>query len=295
MDITILGTAGSTPTKNRMMPGVALTYEGDTVLFDCGEGTQMQMLKYGINGFGIKCIFISHAHGDHIIGIAGLLRSLALNNRKEPLKIFIPEGYEEVVRSLIVFDKALINYKIDVIGIRGGVVYKGKGFRISAFRLSHTILTYGFVFKEEDKLRFIKEKCAKIGIKGAMFSELQRRKRIKVNGKIINISDVTKLQRGRKIVYASDTRPSVNTIRAAADADLLIHEATYNEDHKDLAISRKHSTAIEAARVAKKSGSKRLILCHFSARYKNVNGLLKDARSVFRNTILANDGYKIVV
>src|SRR5271169_2664841 len=132
MDIKLvmLGTVGSSPTKARSMPSVALTYDGDVFLFDCGEGTQLQMIRYGVNSSKLKAIFISHTHGDHVIGIAGLVRTLALNRRPNPLIILVPSGYEHIIKSLISFDKAILGYSIIIKGIRTGEVYKGKGYSI---------------------------------------------------------------------------------------------------------------------------------------------------------------------
>ena len=289
----VLGIAGSAPTKERHLPSIVIVREGDMLMFDCGEGTQFQLLKYDLNAVKIKAIFLSHAHGDHTIGIAGLVRTMALNSRKAPLYIFVPEGYERIVNSLIVFDKALITYPIIIKGIKQGVVYKGKGYQVSAFRLNHTIPTYGYVFKEDDRLRFIADKAKKAGIKGTMFSELQRKGSITVKGRRISIGQLTTRQVGRKIVYAADTRPTAATVAAAKGADILIHEASYGDAEKELAVQRKHSTSEEAAETAKKAGVKRLFLTHISARHRDTTGFLAAARKIFPKTAIAKEGEAI--
>ncbi len=293
--VTVLGTSGSTPTKNRGMPSVALTYEGAVYLFDCGEGTQIKLMRYGINLSKIKAIFISHVHGDHVIGVAGLIRTMALNARREPLYIFVPKGYERSVSNLVTFDKAIIGYQLVIKGISGGRIYKGMGFSVSAFRLNHSIPTYGYAFKEDDKLRFIKGKAEKLGIKGTMFSELKRKRSITANGRRIALGSVTYYEHGKKIVYATDTRPCASTVKAARDADLLIHEAAFAGSERRLAVERKHSTAYEAALVAKKAKAKALVTMHLSARYRSSDKLLAEAKKVFPNTIIANDGYTIYI
>ncbi len=293
--IIALGTAGSAPSKDRGLPSIALVYNGETFLFDCGEGTQVQMLKYKVNAYKTKAIFISHVHGDHIIGIAGLLRTLAINNRTEPLDIFVPKGYEKVIRALVTFDSAKIGYRISIKGIGSGTVYKGRGFSMRSFPLNHSIETYGYVFEENPKMRFDKELCKKLGIKGLMFKELLEKGRVNANGKKISISKVAKLAKGKKVVYASDTRPSESTARAAKDADLLIHESSFAESEKKLAFERKHSTAAEAASVAKKAHVKKLVLTHISARYKDSKALEMEARKVFKNTEMAKDGDIILI
>ncbi len=293
--ITMLGTSGSLPTVNRHMPAVALVHEGDTFLFDCGEGTQSQMLRYGVNMFKVRAIFLSHAHGDHIIGVAGLVRTLALQGRKEPLLIFIPAGEEKVIKNLVVFDRAIINYPIIIKGIKTGVAYEGKDFKISAFRLKHTVPALGFIFKENDMRRFIIEKAKALGLKGKMFSELQKKGRIKVGGRTVTLSSITTEQVGKKIAYATDTRPVKETATAAKGADVLIHEAAYSDKEGKLAKERGHSTAREAAEVAKKAKAKLLIITHISARHKTATELVKEAKEVFGNVSAPNDGFTIEV
>lgn len=290
MRLIFFGTAGSVPTKARGMPSMAIYRNGELFLFDCGEGTQRQMMKHAVSVAKVKAVFLTHIHGDHTIGIAGLVRTLTLTNRTQPLEIFIPEGGEKVLETLIGFDRATINYKIIIRKIRGGKIYNGRDFSISAFKLLHTASTYGFTFKEDDKIRFIKPKIKSLGIKGKAFGTLLKRKYIRINNKIIRLSSITTKKAGMKIVYATDTRPTKATINAAKDADVLIHESTYSGNDKHLAKERFHSTAIEAAEIAKKAKVKKLVLTHPSARYKNAEMLAKEARKVFKNTEMANDG-----
>ncbi len=293
IDVAFLGTSGSTPTRDRSLPSVAIEFNGDIYLFDCGEGTQRQFMIYGLSTSKIHSIFITHMHGDHVIGIAGLMRTLALNNRTEPLYIYVPEGEEEKAKALATFDKAMFGYDIAFVGVRSGTVMRGKGFEIDAFRLNHSVKSYGYVFREDDKLHFIKDKCKMLGIKGTMFSQLERGETLTINKKRVKLKDVTHLEKGKRVVYATDSRPAATTVSAAKNADLLIHEATYSNELKDFASKRKHSTAMEAAEVAKKADVKQLILFHPSARYKDTGVLVKEARSVFKNTRMAMDGMKI--
>ncbi len=293
IDITFLGTAGSLPTKERSLPSIALSHDGNLFLFDCGEGTQMQMMRYGINPAKLKAIFLSHIHGDHVIGIAGLVRTLALNNRRDELKIFIPKGFENAVRNLIVFDRPIIGYPINIIGMQSGRIYRGKDFAVSAFKLNHNVSTYGFIFKEDDKINFLKDKCARLGIKGTMFAELGKKGYVRVNGKRITTKGLTIPKPGKKVVYAADTRPSKSTITAARNADVLIHESSFTSEYKNLAAARKHSTVTEAAGIARNAKAKMLVVTHFSARYKSLDPIRKEAKQTFRNTIAATDGYKL--
>lgn len=291
----ILGTAGSAPTVSRRMPSVALIYEGDVLLFDCGEGTQFRMLEQKINPVRVKAIFVSHAHGDHTIGIAGLVRTMGMNNRKAPLYIFVPAGDEKVIQNLIVFDKALISYKIIIRGVKSGMVYQSRDYEVLAFKLRHTIPTYGYVFREKSKIKFKKELAHKWGIKGPMFSELERKGRIKIGGRTIRLNQVTWRQEGKKVVYATDTRPTPSTVAAAKNADLLIHESSYKASEIALAKQRMHSSAAEVAELAKKAKVKRLVLTHISARHRTDTELLQDARRIFKNAVVAKDGYTLVI
>jgi len=291
----MLGTSGSSPTKERSMPSVAVVYNGRVLLFDCGEGAQMQMLKYGVNFSKIDAVFISHTHGDHVIGLAGLIRTMAMNKRTSPLDIFVPRGYEKVIHALIAFDKALITYRINVKGIGSGQIYEGKGFHVDSFPLNHTVTCYGYVFAEDDKRRFIVEKCRRLGIRGEQYSVLQQKGSLKVGNRTVKLSQVTTLHYGKRVVYATDTRPANSTLRGARAAQLLIHESSYAESERDLAKERKHSTAMEVAKVAKAAKVKKLVLTHISARYNTSNTLEREARSMFRNTVVAKDGDIIIV
>lgn len=291
----ILGTAGSAPTRERRMPSVAIIYEGEVLLFDCGEGTQFRMLEHGINPVRVKAIFLSHAHGDHTIGIAGLVRTMGMNNRREPLLIFVPAGEEKVIQNLIVFDKALITYKIIIKGIRSGLVYSGRDYEVLAFRLRHTIPTYGYVFREKSKIKFKKEMAHRLGLRGEMFSKLEKSGAVRVGKRTITLRQVTWKQEGKKIVYATDTRPTQSTIAAARNADLLIHESSYKASEIGLAKKRMHSSAGEVAALARKAHVKRLVLTHISARHRTDVELLRDARKFFKNTVVAKDGYTLII
>jgi ribonuclease Z len=293
MRIIFLGTAGSAPTILRGLPSVAIEHNGEVFLFDCGEGTQRQMMTFHVNVSRIKAVFLSHTHGDHTLGMGGLVRTLALNNRTEKLNVYVPKGGEKIINVLINFDKPMLNIKINP--IKAGEIYRGKDFSVSAFKLIHTTHTYGFVFKENDKLKFIKQKMKGLGMKGTDFSKLLKDKSIKIKNKTIKLKDITRLEIGKKIVYATDTRPAKETEKMAINADILIHESTYADSEHKLAKQRLHSTAVEAAKIAKAAKVKKLILVHPSARYKDATKLIKDAKTIFSNTEMAKDGLSITL
>ncbi|MGC8670075.1 MAG: ribonuclease Z [Candidatus Micrarchaeia archaeon] len=291
--VTFLGTSGSMPSKTRNLPSISIEYNGGIYLLDCGEGTQRQMLKYSLNISKIKAIFISHIHGDHVIGIAGLVRTLALNKRQLPLYIFVPKGYENAILQLLTFDKAMISFKIEIRPIVGGTIFKEREFDVSAVKLSHSVPTYGFIFREYDKVHFIEEKAKEAGLKGDMFSDILRKKYLKINNKIIRLKDITYKEKGVKIVYITDTRPVPRINKEIYGADLLIHEATFAKNEGKLAIERKHSTSEEAAMIALKAKVGKLVLMHVSSRYKSTTKILKEAKLIFDNTLIAKDGMVI--
>ncbi len=295
IDVIILGTSGAAPSSDRGLSSVAIRYNGSILLMDCGEGTQRQMLIYGLNISKVKHIFITHIHCDHVLGVAGLVRTLSLYGRTSPLNIYVPKGFESSIRSIIEFDKAIIRYQINVVGIGSGDVIREDGFTVRAFKLNHSVPAYGYAFREDDRIHFDEKRARALGVKGKMFSEIMKRKSKIINGKRVRLDEISERTPGRVIIYAADTRPSPSTIRVAANSDLLIHDSTFCDGEAKLAKERKHSTSREAATVAKRAKAKRLILTHISTRYRDTAQLLKEARSVFKNTDLADDGMLIQV
>ncbi|MEM0201771.1 MAG: ribonuclease Z [Candidatus Micrarchaeaceae archaeon] len=293
--ITFLGTSGSAPTKERGLSSVALQHEGIVMLFDCGEGTQRQMQLFGVNISKVKHIFITHTHADHVLGLAGLLRTMSLYHRQDPLTVYFPEGHRGVIESLIKFDNAIIGFEIILKGIRSGTVLQSDDFAVKAFKLNHSVTCYGYAFMEKDKIKFMSEKCRRLGIKGEMFKEISKKGHLTVKGERIYLKDVTERVQGKKFVYATDTRPLSSTANAAQRADILVHETTYEDKLSKLAKERKHSTSVEAAQIAKKAKVSKLVLYHFSTRYKDTSILLDEAKSVFKDSVAAYDGFTITI
>jgi len=287
LEVTFIGTSGSIPTTERGMPALSIKYESELLLFDCGEGTQRQMMKYKV-GFGsINAIFISHSHMDHYIGVFGLLETLRLSSASpKPLMIFAPSVLEET------FSRG---YKfVSVEKLKKGVIYTGRGFSVSAFPVKHNRGSSGFVFQEEDRLKFDEAKAKGLGIRGRLFSEIQNKGSVVVGGRKIALEEVTWKKPGRKIVYSGDCPYCESTVEAAEGADLLVHESTFDASKKTEALERSHSTVEDAAEVAKKAGVKRLVLTHISPRYSDETAsLLEAARKIFQNTAIAEDGMKI--
>ncbi|MGB9703453.1 MAG: ribonuclease Z [Candidatus Micrarchaeia archaeon] len=291
MEVFILGSSCAIPTVERNLPSVAIRHLGKIYLFDCGEGTQREMLKNNLNIAKVKAIFISHMHADHFIGVGGLIRTLALTTSGFEIKIFSP--FPMLIKNFLSFAQASTN--IEIKKIKEGKVFEEKDFEVFAFKLKHTISTYGFVFKEKDKIKFKKEKANKLGIKGKMFKELLEKRSIKVGNKTIKLEEVSYVKKGKKIAYVADTSFLPKIVDFVKDSDLLIHEATYSKNEEELAKKRKHSTAEDAAKIAKLARVKKLLLFHISNRYRDPKILEKEARKIFKNSFLAYDGMKIEI
>lgn len=293
--IVVLGSGGAIPAPDRNLPAIAMRYMGDVYLFDCGEGSQRQMMKYSISYAKVKAIFLSHLHPDHTLGIPGLMYTLRMIERKEKLTVFGPRGAKRRMDELLGGVGAEI-VDVQEIGDPDSWKYEVEDGFFRAFRTSHTLNSLGYVFETATKRRFDKEKCTALGIKGRMFKTLEQKGEVKTKeGKIIKFEDITYPKAGKKIVYTGDAMYSGETVEAAKDSDLLFHEAMFTEEHREEADERKHATALDAARVAKEADVKQLVLFHISNRYKDMKQLEDEARKVFENTVVARDGLELAV
>lgn len=278
--ITFLGTSGAAPTVDRGLPAISIKYENELMLWDCGEGTQRQLMKYKIGYGSIDHIFISHSHLDHYLGLFGLLETLKLSSPSP--------------RQVNIFGQTSLDlekYKfVKLSKLRNGPLYIGNNFIVSAFPVKHIKNSFGFIFQENDKLKFHEEKAHSLGLQGRLFKEIQKKGKVKTEKGEIKLEDVSWRNPGKKIVYSGDCTPDDNLIEAARDADVLIHEATFDSSKKEDAIERSHSTAVDAATVAKKAKVKQLVLTHISPRYSDTTILLEQAKEIFQQTKIAEDG-----
>jgi ribonuclease Z len=291
--LTILGTSGSVPQKDKNFAGVTLTYCGQNLLFDCPEGNQRQLMNSKISLMKIDTVFISHLHADHFLGLFGWIATMTLNQRREKLTIYSPVGGKQKFEKIM---KETIKpcFEIEYKEIKTGNLLKNDLLEISAFPLKHEISCFGFVIKEKDKEgEFDRKKAETLGIPpGPLYAKLVNGKTITMNGKKFTKKDVfnySKNRVGRKIIIVSDTRPVQQTITKAKDADLLIHESSFLEEFRDNAIISLHSTAKEAAIIAKKANVKKLVLYHFSARINDAKEFEKEAKKEFANSSSAKD------
>ena len=291
--ITFLGTGGSVPSPHRNPSAIAVRRESELFLFDCGEGTQQQMMR-AKTGMKITAIFITHFHADHVLGIPGLLQTLSLQGRTEPLEIYGPKGVKRFLYHLLSLGYASKNFDVKAIELQHGDVIRRQNYEIRAFKTEHNIRSIGYVLEEAMRPgKFNRERAIELGLKpGPLFSKLQHGESVFVNGREIRPEDVLGPPRpGRKIVYTGDTRPCESVIQAAENADILIHDGSLAEAEKELAIEYMHSTVTEAAEVAAKANVRKLILTHISARYdeEDAKKLEEEARKIFPNTIIASD------
>jgi ribonuclease Z len=299
LQVIFLGTGGSIPTPQRGLSAIAIRRKDELLLFDCGEGTQRQMTQAGV-GFHRKTkIFITHMHGDHVLGLPGLLQTMSLLDREKRLEIYGPQGIKAFVEAISQTVQFTLTFPVHVSEIEAGLVCKEREYEVYATQSNHTIPALAYSLTEKPRPgRFHLEKAKSLAVpEGPLWSKLQGGSPVKLpDGRVVKPEMVLGPPRpGRKIVYTGDTRPSENLVKLAENADLLIHEATFGDELMERAGEDGHSTPSQAAKTAKESGSKRLVLTHISARYKDASLLLAQARKVFANTDLAEDFLKIEV
>ena len=297
MEITFLGTSGMQPTKDRNLFSILLSHKTENILIDCGEGTQRQFRFVGISPIKITKILITHLHGDHINGLPGLLQNLHKNEYNKTLEIYGPKEVKNLIKIVLLIANLGNNkLKINVNEIKQGRFLNTKEFYLTAMQLDHSCNCYGYSFQETDKrkidLKYLKKFKLK---KHVLLGNLQKGKDIIYNNKKIKAKDATYIQKGKKITLIADTVYCKQAIDLAKDSDLLICESTYSKEEKNKAKEYKHLTSEDAANIAKLSQSKKLILTHFSQRYKDANVLLKEAKKIFKDTEVAKDFMKICV
>ena len=284
--VTFLGTGGAVPTTRRNTSSVFLRRAGDRLLFDCGEGTQRQMMRFG-TGFAVSHIFVSHLHGDHTLGLPGLLQTMDFNDREAPLSIHAPAGTGGRLTQLIQSSGGHPSFPLHIDGLGDGdVALDGDGYEVVAFETDHDTRSMGYALREDErKGRFDRERAEDLGVPvGPKFQTLHAGDPVELDdGTVVDPEQVVGDPRpGRTVVYTGDTRPIDRTVEIAEDADLLIHDATFAADNADRARRTAHSTAGEAAEIATRAGVKRLALVHISSRYAgNVSSIEEDARASF--------------
>ena len=296
MEAFILGTGGMMPLPRRSLTSVLLRREGELLLFDCGEGTQVSIRKLNLKWKKISVIFISHTHADHVTGIPGILMLSSQVERDEPLYIIGPPNIKKYVEQNCNILEMYINYKIIVKEIvKPGIVFEGDGYKVRAFKLCHSRLCMGYTVEEENRPGvFFPEKAEALNVPvGPLWSRLQHGEKLELeNGTIVKPEDVMgPTRKGRKFSYVTDTVYKPDFSSFVKDSDLFICESMFTEDMKENALEKKHLTAKQAAIIAMEASVRRLGLIHYSPRYTNreLKKLLNEASGVFPDTFLTKD------
>lgn len=299
LSITFLGTGAACPSLERNVSAIALQREGETLLFDCGEGTQRQMMRYGAS-FSFREIFFTHYHGDHVLGLTGLLRTMGLMDRTEPVTLYGPKGAERILGGIISMGIERNKFPVEIVEVRPGDTLSRKDYDLVTFETVHRADTIGWALVEHERLgRFDPEKARNLGIpEGPLWGRIHKGQSVTLDdGRVIHPAELVGPTRaGRTVVYSGDTRPC-DTVRAVSHgADLLIHEATFSDEERARAVETGHSTAREAAEIAKAADVRQLVLTHISPRYsREAPELLAEAAAVFPAVRVAKDGMRVEV
>ncbi|MBI2135011.1 ribonuclease Z [Candidatus Woesearchaeota archaeon] len=294
MQIIFLGTSSMVPTKERNHSSILVSSGSENLLVDCGEGTQRQLKIAGIKLTKITKILISHWHGDHVLGLPGLIQSMSSSGYNRILNLYGPKGTKKLVEKMFEvfgFDK---KFEIIVNEIKSGKFFENDEFVLETGQLEHNIETLGYRLVEKGKRKINIAYVKKLGVPdGPLLGALQEGKSIAWKGKKVDVKKATNLGEGKSLAIITDTVPCKGAYKLAKDADLLISEATYASDLEEKGMEYGHMTAKQAAEIANRSNAKQLILTHFSARYKNTSDLEDEARTYFDNVITAEDFMKI--
>lgn len=293
LQLVFLGTGSGRPTPRRNVAGLFVRFGPTALLFDCGESTQMQLLRAGARTSRLEAVFVTHFHGDHINGLPGLLGTLGLNGHERDVTVVGPRGMQRYLRTLHELLICRPAYPVHVVENAVGPIYRGADFSVRAIKLQHRVPTHGFVFEEDDRPgRFDVEAARALGVpNGPLFGVLQRGGEVTLEGgRVVSPDEVLgPARKGRSFAYVCDTRPSKRVTEAVAGVDVLVHEATYMHAFATQARQRGHSTVQEAAEVAAEAGVGQLILTHISPKHGNGKEILAEARAIFPETILAED------
>jgi ribonuclease Z len=302
LSLTFLGTSAARPTVERSVSAIVLQREGETLLFDCGEGTQRQMMRYGV-GFTLADIFFTHFHSDHFLGLTGLVRTLGLQGRTEPLALYGPKGAQRVLTQALELGFERTAFPVAIEEIMPGDRVKRAGYDLEVVPADHGGNAVSYVLREHRRLgRFDPEQARALGVpEGPLWGRLHRGEVVEwehgredgttERRKADPSSLVGPARPGRVVAISGDTRPNPALVEAATGADLLVHEATFMHDERDRALETRHATAREAAQVALAARARRLVLTHLSARFSmQWRELLDEARAVFPETEVAQDG-----
>ncbi len=287
----MLGTSSQVPTRYRNHNGYLLRWDEEGLLFDPGEGTQRQMIYAEVTASSITKVLITHFHGDHCLGFAGITQRLSLDRVAHPVHVYFPASgmvfYDRLRRASIFHSVTeLVPHPIK----EEGIIHEDEKITIEARRLDHAVECFGYRLKEKDRRTMLPERCEALGLRGRAIGELQKKGSVKLeDGRVVTVDEVSVPKPGQSVAFVMDTRPCPGAVELARDVDMLICESTYLSTEQVEAHDHGHMTAMDAARVAREAGAKRLVLTHFSQRYQSTEPFLTEAKTIHDDCVVAKD------
>ena len=289
-----LGTASQVPTRERNHNGYFIRWDEEGFLLDPGEGTQRQMIFAGVSASQITKIFITHFHGDHCLGLAGVLQRLSLDRISHEVEIYYPaygRKFVENLRNSSVYHNVANISEKPFAG--AGVIFENKNLKIETRRLDHSVESWGYRFQEKDDVTMLPEKLKEFGVFRKDIGELKAAGKIEINGKIVLLEQVSVFKKGLSAAFVMDTRVCESARELAKDVDFLICESTYLAGETADAVKNGHLTATQAAEIAQNANAAKLVLTHFSQRYNSIEDFVREAKTVHENTIAVSDGEQV--
>lgn len=283
--IYFFGTGGSWPTQYRNTASIGIRLGEEAVLFDCGEGTQTRIMKSSLSMMKIKRIFITHFHGDHFLGLPGLIQTMSLYGREDPLEIYGPAGATTIVSDILSLGYYSLSFDVSIREMYDGTTIDFGEYSVTSYRANHPVPALAYSLKEKDSFKFDEEKIKEKRIPRNLLEKIRKSGKLEINGNIVRIQDLSsEIRIGRKISYSGDTRKDPHLLDLFSESTILIHEATGESSLADKVRAYGHSTARDAAEQALLSKSRKLILLHFSPRYNDIGPILNEAKKIFPNT-----------
>lgn len=291
-----LGTGGSWPTPQRNTLSIAIRINDEAILFDCGEGTQKSLMKSSLSLMKINKIFISHFHGDHFLGLPGLVQTMSFYGRSEPLEIYGPVGATNMLSNVLSIGYYSLNFDIKIMDLNGNSTVEFGDYKVEYCAANHTIPALSYSLVERDYARFDESRIKDMNVPRNLLEKIRREGSVRHNGKEIRIENVSSgIRKGRKISYSGDTRIDKNLVNLFRESTILIHESTGDKTNREKVTSYGHSTGEDAASQARDSNSKKLILLHFSPRYNEIKPIVDEAKAIFSSTIAAEEMMELEV
>lgn len=288
--VTFIGTGGSWPSPGRSLPAVAVQVDETINLFDCGEGSQKQLMKSSVSFMAIDNVFLTHFHGDHFLGLLGMVQSMSFNNRDKPLHIYGPRGAIRILSSALNVGYYRPKFEIRVGELDFGRTYDFGKFSISTMQNDHTVPAMSYKLEEPDIVRIDKKKADGLNIPSKKLEELRNNGILNYEGKTFTIEQVSAgLRKGRKIVYTGDTRPLDSMVDFAREADVFIHETTTDSSLEPKVNEFGHTSARQAAEIAKKANVGKFFLYHYSPRYESIDSLIEEATKIFPGSVASRE------